>query len=76
MELCGFGAVIRGVLEDRRCFGAGGMDPWRAPAFSPCRGAASDQISVDKALPFFQKKKFHYFLSKSLEAIIMTLSPG
>lgn len=77
MQLCGFGAVICGVLEDRRCFGAGGMDPWRAPAFSPCWGAASDQISVDKALPFFKKKKkFHYFLSKSLEASIMTLSPG
>lgn len=51
--------------------------PLEGPAFSPCWGAASDQISVDKALPFFKKKKkFHYFLSKSLEASIMTLSPG
>lgn len=76
MELCRFGAVICGVLEDRQCFGASGMDPWRAPAFSPCWGAALDQISVDKALPFLKEKKNSSILSKSLEAIIMILSPG
>lgn len=38
--------------------------PLEGPAFSPCWGAASDQISVDKALPFFKKKKIPLFSFK------------
>lgn len=51
--------------------------PLEGPCFLPMLGCCFRSDFSRQSTSFFQKKKkFHYFLSKSLEASIMTLSPG